>query len=176
MLFCSAWAGVEPVDTGDWSRTESFMGVARAIAVPVAASVADRESLAMMLRLLQLIEQCDGIVFERDRADALRVVQHVILADAVVARARARSQSHRGRQKNPVEMRLLLQQVVELASAADPRFERRIVGRKFRRIEILLARGGPETRRATYRDETRHARFLHRRDDGFVAGDVPLVD
>src|SRR5262245_12322587 len=100
------------------------MAVARANAVPVPLSVTDGEAFAMMLGLLELIEQGDRIVFERDGADSLRVVQHVILSDAITARACAGRQAHRGGQKHPVEVWLFLQQVIELASAADARFER----------------------------------------------------
>jgi hypothetical protein len=52
-------------------------------------SISDGESLAVMLRALELVDHCHGIIFERDFAGAFLVEEEMVLAQAKLSGALA---------------------------------------------------------------------------------------
>ncbi|HEY0178462.1 MAG TPA: hypothetical protein VGC30_02385, partial [Dokdonella sp.] len=83
-------------------------------------SVADREALAVVRRRLDLVDERDRIVFERDAAAAVVADQQLILADAEAAGPRARNERRGRRQERPVE-RMLVAQAIEETRAGGTR-------------------------------------------------------
>src|SRR4030095_12382096 len=77
--------------------------------------VADGEPRAMMARLLDLVEQGDGIILVADMALSIVRRQQLVGAEAKLAGALARTEEDRWRKEGPVQFLLLPQPVERVA-------------------------------------------------------------
>jgi len=129
-----------------------------------------------MFRVLGLVHHRNGVILKRNMTLALFIIQNVVLAQTEPVRPLARNDHHRGRQKDPVKTRLLLQQIVELARAANAGPEGFEGGREFRRVQEFDPGRRFQAGRSAYGEETLHAGFLHSRNDRAMPADVPVED
>src|SRR5262249_32463517 len=123
-----------------------------------------------------LVAESHGVVFQRNLALTLVVVKHVVRPDAEFSGAFAWGDDDGGRDEDPVEGGFLLEQVIELARAADPGFERFVGGGKVGRMKQRDAGGSLRAGGSAYPQEALRSRFLPRGEDGLMPVHVEIVD
>ncbi len=99
--------------------------------------IPDGDALAVVLRAFKFVEQRDGVILERNLAYAVRVVEDVIFADAEFSCSLTRRDRHGRSDEHPIEFRFLLEQIIELARAANAGLESLVRGREVGRVNEL---------------------------------------
>ena len=129
-----------------------------------------------MLRALHFVYERDGIIFERNLAFAVVVVEDVVLADAGICRcARPGAITTEGAMNTQSSDGLLLQQIVKLARAANTGLELLVSGGELRRVDEFDSVGSLQAGRAADAEEALRRRISSRPRGWLCGPDMKVV-